>query len=92
MTIVNLTYNCLECPSGYNTTDGGVTCNGKRQLLLTCWSDTSADIDECSFAGVCPGQLCVNFDGGYNCNNCSAGEIMVNGTCIGTYNTVVWRW
>jgi tRNA A-37 threonylcarbamoyl transferase component Bud32/uncharacterized cupredoxin-like copper-binding protein len=60
-------YTCV-CPTGYNTTDGGVTCN---------------DIDECSFAGVCPdAQLCVNYNGGFECNNCSAGQVIVEGSCV----------
>uniref|UniRef100_A0A3Q0RLU4 Latent-transforming growth factor beta-binding protein 2 n=1 Tax=Amphilophus citrinellus TaxID=61819 RepID=A0A3Q0RLU4_AMPCI len=31
------------------------------------------DVDECSVANLCPGQLCLNSEGSYTCRSCEAG-------------------
>lgn len=40
-------------------------------MMWPCFS--CLDMDECSAANVCPGQLCLNSPGSYTCRSCGAG-------------------
>ena len=40
-------------------------------MMWPCFS--CPDMDECSAANVCPGQLCLNSPGSYTCRSCGAG-------------------
>ncbi|XP_062222680.1 wall-associated receptor kinase 3-like isoform X2 [Phragmites australis] len=55
----NLGYRC-KCSKGFQ---------GNPYLHNNC-----TDIDECSLSNSCNG-ICTNFDGGFNCTNCSHGKV-----------------
>jgi hypothetical protein len=48
-------------------------------LPVTPSDDTTirigVDIDECSIPNKCNGRMCHNFEGGFNCTNCSHGKV-----------------
>ena len=79
-----------ECPPGYNSTNGGITCNGNFDWDLTIPILIGSDIDECSLSGICAGySICVNYNGGYQCNNCTAGQVLIDGVCVSKF---ISRW
>uniref|UniRef100_A0A3Q4M8I5 Latent transforming growth factor beta binding protein 2 n=1 Tax=Neolamprologus brichardi TaxID=32507 RepID=A0A3Q4M8I5_NEOBR len=63
-----LMFACLSpgvCRSGFPNIDGNLCYDVPLYLC--------PDVDECSVANLCPGQLCLNTDGSYTCRSCEAG-------------------
>uniref|UniRef100_A0AAX7VKT2 Latent-transforming growth factor beta-binding protein 2 n=1 Tax=Astatotilapia calliptera TaxID=8154 RepID=A0AAX7VKT2_ASTCA len=81
-------FTCVVCEPGFRVSEDGQRCDGESLCPGVCRSGfpnidgnlcydvplyLCPDVDECSVANLCPGQLCLNTEGSYTCRSCEAG-------------------